>query len=132
MASALCCVADRANGGPDIGVRGTAAEIATHPLGDLGVTRRVALVEQGDRGHDLAGGTVAALECVLRNERPLHGVKSCTTRHALDGGYLAALAGDGERQAGEPPPAIDPDGARAAGAVVTSLLGPGEVQALAQ
>ena len=78
------------------------------------------------------GRAVAALERVVLDERPLHRVQLAVGREALDRRHLAALAGDGQRQAGEHAPAVDPDGAGAARALVAALLGARQVEVLAQ
>ena len=114
------------------GIGGAAAEVAAHELGDVLVAGGVALLEQLDGGHDLPGRAVAALEGVVLDERLLHRVQLAVRREALDRRDLAALAGDGERQAGEHAAAVDPDGARAARALVAALLGAGEAEVLAQ
>ena len=77
-----------------------------------------------DRRHDLPGRAVAALEGVVRDEGPLHRVQVVAVGEALDRRDLVTLARDGEREAGEHAPAVDPDRARAAGALVAALLLP--------
>src|SRR6185312_2410472 len=65
---------DVADGGDDVRVRRAAADVAAHELADVGVGPGAALVEQRDRGHDLPGSAVAALETVVPDERLLHRV----------------------------------------------------------
>ena len=59
----------------DVRVRGAAADVAAHELGDVLVGGGVALLEQLDGGHDLPGRAVAALERVVLDERLLHRVQ---------------------------------------------------------
>src|SRR4029079_6227855 len=108
-------VADVADRRADVRVSGAAAEIPAHPFGDLRVGRSVPLLEQGDRGHQLAGRAEAALEGVVGDEGALHGMKLLVLGKTLDRGHLTPLACDRERQAGEDATPIDVDRARAAG-----------------
>ena len=68
----------------------------------------------------------------MGDEGGLQRMQLVATRHAFDGGDGGAVMADGERQTGIDAPAVDQDGAGAALAAVASLLGSGEVEALAQ
>src|SRR5689334_16008378 len=129
---AVLAVADLTDRGPDVRVGRAAADVAAHVLGDVGIGAGVALLDEGDRRHDLAGRAVSTLECVVLDEGPLHRVQLLFAGQPLDRRHLVPLAGHGQGQAGEHPPAIDPDRAGAAGALVAALLGAGEVEVLAQ
>ena len=117
----------------DVRIGGAAAEIAAHVFADVVVAAGVALVDAGDRRHDLAGRAVAALEGVLVDEGLLHrmqlAVRSARPSMVVTG---AALHRDRKRQAGEHAPAVDQHRAGAALAVVAALLRAGEAEVLAQ
>ena len=92
----------------------------------------LALGDQADRGTDLAGRAVAALESAVNDEGLLQGMQGASPRQAFDGGDLRAILHHRECQAGIDPPSADKDCAGAALAVVTALLGPGEIEVQAQ
>src|SRR5262249_3126670 len=79
------------DGGQDVRVRAAAAEVAGHPLPDLVIVDRLALLQQRDGREDLTGSAVAALERVLLQERGLHRVELVASRQALDGGDASAV-----------------------------------------
>ena len=93
---------------------------------------RVDLVEHADRGAQLPGRAIAALERVVLDERPLQRVQLAVLGESLDRDHLCAVVRDGERQAGVDAAAIEQHGAGAALAVVAALLGAGEPELLAQ
>ncbi len=90
------------------------------------------LAEQRDGRHDLAGSAVAALVGVLLEKGRLHRVQPSGRAEPFDGDDLVAALHRCQRQAGVRAPAVDVDGAGAALAVVAALLGPGEMERLAQ
>src|SRR3982751_3720485 len=94
-------VADLTDRRADVRVRGAAAEIPAHPFGDLRVGRSMSLLEQGDCGHQLAGRAEAALEGVVGDEGPLHGMNLLVFSKTFDGGHFTPLARNRERQTGE-------------------------------
>src|SRR6266850_2782300 len=98
----------------------------------IGVVRPAGLLEQCDRGHDLAGGAIAALVGIVLDEGRLHGMQRVGLSDAFDRGDLVALVHHGEREAGIHPLAVDVHGACAALAVVAAFLGPGEGKGFAQ
>src|SRR5438270_7557828 len=111
------------DGGNDVGVGGTAAEIAAHIFADLGFRAGMTLIDAGNRRHDLAGRAVAALEAVMIDEGLLHGMQAAGGRSdAFDRGDLASLRGRRKRQAGEDALAIGMDGASPALAVIAPFL----------
>ena len=122
----------RPNRRADVRIGRAAADVAAHELGDVLVAGGVALLDQLDRGHDLPGRAVAALERVVLDERALHRVQLVAVGEPFDRRDRVALGGERERQAGEHAAPVDPDRARAAGALVAALLGPGQAQVLAQ
>src|SRR6266513_4595515 len=84
----------------DVGVGRAPTDIATHPLGDLGVgedrcrrniRRRVAwpsglmLGQYGDGRTNLAGRAIPALQSVMAHEGGLHRVEVATVCQAFDG-----------------------------------------------
>src|SRR5207248_1192825 len=99
----------------DVGIRGAPTEIATHALPNLVViecymvgvqigayrTRPavLGLAQHPDRRADLSRRTVAALECIVSNERPLEGVQILTVGEPFDRDDLGVLMRDGEREA---------------------------------
>src|SRR5215208_1801196 len=84
-------IAHLADRGPDVGIGRAAADVAAHELRDVLVGRRVALLDQLDRGHDLARCAVTALQGVVLNEGALHGMQLAVVGEALDRRDLAAL-----------------------------------------
>src|SRR5689334_15081677 len=125
-------VADLPDGGLDVRVRRTAADVATHELSYGLVCAGVAFLDQRHGGHDLTRRAVAALEGVVLDEGALHGMQLAARGQALDSGDLAALARDGQRKAGQDRPAGYPYRARAAGSLVASLFRAGQVQVITQ
>jgi hypothetical protein len=68
----------------------------------------------------------------MGDEGGLHRVQLIAASDALDGEDVGAVVADRQCKAGIDPPAVDEDGAGAALAAVTSLLGSGELEALTQ
>src|SRR3984893_7670167 len=121
-----------ADGRADVRIGGAAADVAAHVLGDVLVSRGVALLEQRDGRHDLARGTVAALERVVLDEGLLHRVELAVLRQPFAGGHLVPFAGGCKGQAGEHAPAVQPYRAGAARALVAAFLRSGEPEVLTQ
>ena len=90
------------------------------------------LVDHPDRGAELAGRAVAALERVALDERGLQRVQLVAAGEPLDGRQLRAVVGDGEREARVGTAPVDQDRARAALAVVAALLRAGQLEVLAE
>src|SRR4029453_18350007 len=126
------CGRDLADGGDDVGIGAAAAEVAAHELADLRVGTRTPLFEERERGHDLAGGAVAALEPVVADERRLHRMQLSIGGQPLDRGDRPAVALRGESQAGEDPLAVKVNSAGATRALVAALLGADEAEVLAK
>src|SRR6267143_955465 len=107
----------------DSDVGAAATEVPAHVLPDLVGRAGVALLYAGDRGHDLAGGAVAALIGVVVQEGLLHRVQAAVrARDPFDSSDPLPLSLHGEREAGQHAPSIDVDGAGAALAVIAALL----------
>jgi len=139
---------DTADGRDDVRIRGAPTNVAAHPLADLLTAQRdppgrhvrgdVAgppirhFREHADRGADLTGGAVAALEAVVLDESRLQGVKGAGLAQTFDRHDLVVLMHDGEGQAGVDAPAVDQHRASAALPVVAPFLGPGQAQMFAQ
>src|SRR6267378_6445422 len=49
------------DGRDNVGIGAAAADVAAHAFAHIGLIRPAGLVQQRDRGHDLAGGAIAAL-----------------------------------------------------------------------
>jgi hypothetical protein len=118
------------NGRDDVGVRTAAADVATHPLADLVRRPGVALLQQSDRGHDLAGRAVPALESVVLDKRGLDGVELITVRKTLNGCDFSILLHDREGETGIDAPPVDQHRAGPALAAVAAFLGSGQTQVL--
>jgi hypothetical protein len=108
------------------------ADVPAHLFAHLVVGLRVPLREQPDRGADLAGRAVAALERIVLDERGLNRVQLLAFRQAFDRRHLAANNCDREREARVRAAPIEEHGAGATLAVVAPLLGAGQVEHLAQ
>src|SRR5437763_2467452 len=99
------------DGGNNVGIGRTAAEIAAHILADFGLGAGMAFLDASNRRHDLAGRAIAALKAVMIDERLLHGMEASGRRSdAFDRGDLMSLGSDGEGQAGEDALTIRLDG----------------------
>src|SRR5437016_7133569 len=72
------------NGGDDVGVGSTAANIAVHGLFDILICRANRLLEESDGRHYLARRAVAALVSVVLDEGSLHRVKMVRLADAFD------------------------------------------------
>ena len=147
---AAASASELTDGSDDVGVGAAAADVAGHALADLVVgelgmlsvagleaetcerSPRLRSSRERGGGADLAGGAVAALEAVVREEGGLRGAEVAGRAEAFDGGDLGALRGDGEGEAGVDAAAVDEDGAGAALAVVAAFLAAGEVEVFAE
>src|SRR6266540_6059168 len=123
---------DLADGGDDVGVRAAAAQVAAHELPDLRVRSRPALGQQTEPGHDLTRRAVAALESVVADEGLLQRVQPPVPCQPFDRHDLAALGGDGQREARQDTPAVQQDRAGAARPLVAALLRAAEAEAVPQ
>ena len=90
------------------------------------------LVEHRDRGADLAGCAVAALEAIVFDERGLHGMHLVGRAETFDGRDAVAFVHHREREAGVDAASVDDHRAGATLAVIATFLGAGEVQVVAQ
>jgi len=98
----------------------------------FGVVRPAGFPEQRDRGHDLAGGAIAALVGIVLDEGRLHGMQRAGLSDAFDRGDLVALVHHGEGEAGVHPLAVDVHGACAALAVIAAFLRAGQEKVFTQ
>ncbi len=144
----LCLLGDLLNGWNDIGIGGAAAEVAAHALTDLIVVEgdvrslqisahhtgpaSLGLAQHPDRRADLARGTIAALEGVVRDERPLEGVQVLAVGKPLDRDDLGILMRDGKGKAAIDASAIKQHGTGPTLSMVTAFLCAGEPKVLAQ
>ncbi len=102
----------------DRAVAGAATEIALQRMRQVGLVRLI----EGRRGHDHAGGAVAALEGLRVMEGFLDRMKPAIARQALDGRDLAALGAKRRHQTRMERLVVDMDRAGAAVAGVAALL----------
>ncbi len=93
---------------------------------------RLALGDQAHGRTDLSRRAVAALERIVIDERLLQRMQCAIRRQSFDGRHVGTVVHDGERETGIDPPPIHQHGARAALAVIASLLGAGKVEMVAQ
>jgi len=120
------------NRGNDVGVSSATADVAVHALFDVVVGRAYGLGLQRDCGHDLARGAVAALVCVVFDERDLHGMQVVWRAQAFNCRDLIDRVHDREREARVHPLTVYMHSAGTALSVIAALLGAGEVQILAE
>src|SRR5437660_6823707 len=120
------------DGGHDVGVGATSAEVAAHLLPNVGVGVSMSLVQYADGGTNLPGCAVAALACAALDKRLLHRVQCLAVRQALDGCDLRAGVHDRQREAGVNAPAVHQDGAGAALPVIAALLTACQTQVFAE
>jgi hypothetical protein len=131
----------------DVGVSATAADVAAHPLTQLGCAEQWAhrdvgscmarnasphFLKNGDRRANLAGRAVAALEAIVFHKCGLHRVQALGRTKAFDSGHLCALVHHCERQAGIDPLTIHDDRASTALPMVTALLCADQIQVLSE
>src|SRR5262245_10489298 len=91
------------------------------------------LPHAGNRGHDLTGRTVAALQGIMIDERLLHGMeRSVSVGNTLDGDDVPAFNLCHRGQAGCNAPTVDMDRTCTALAMITALLSPEKRQRFAQ
>ena len=109
-----------------------AADVAAHQFADFGCSLALAFGNQARGRADLARRAVAALECIVIDERLLQGMERAIGGKAFDRGDVGAVRHDGQRQAGIHPAAFDQDRAGAALAVIASLLGAAQIEAIPQ
>src|SRR5882724_4869148 len=121
-----------ADGGDDAGVSAAAADVAAHPRARLFGRAGVPFRDVGYAGEDLARRAVAALKRIVLDEGGLQRMQAVALRQALNRGDRRAVARGRQCETGQHTPAIDQNGTRAAGAVVTALLGAVQMESLAQ
>src|SRR6266516_3311793 len=135
-------------GRDDICVCSTAAEIAAHALADLIVVERhmisvqigahctrpalLGLAQHPNGRADLSRRAVAALECIVRNERPLERVQVLTVCQPFDRHDQGVLMRDREREAAVHAPAIEQDSTGAALPMIAAFLGTSKPETFAQ
>src|SRR5260370_17371308 len=109
MAVSSSGIADLADGGTNVGVGSTTAEVTAHPHGDLRVARGMPFFEQSDRGHDLTRGAVAALEGIMGKEGVLHGMQLRTLCQSFHVHHPMSFAVDSKRPPRHNTPPSIPD-----------------------
>ena len=125
--------AGRGDRGVDALVGAAPAQVAGHRVGDLRPVRRdvaVLAAPAVDERRTLdreAGRAVAALQTVVRGERPLHGVAAA---EPFDGGDRPAVQRGAGEQAAHHRRAVDLHGARPADARAADQLGAGQAEGL--
>src|SRR5262249_53194253 len=118
----------RADDGLDRGehfaVRAAAADIPAQVIADLVLGRGGVLAEQALHGHDQPPRAVAALECLVLQERLLAAVQLAVLGQPLDRRDLPVLDVAGKHETGADRLAVEQHRARAAHADATALQGP--------
>jgi hypothetical protein len=112
-------------------IRTAPADVSAHALAHVVVFRTARLTEECDGRHDLTRCAIAALKAVVVDEGLLDGVQFVAAREPFDGGDGFPLSRGRQRQARQHATVLDVDRARAALAVVASLLGPCQMKVLA-
>ena len=123
---------DLLHGRDDVGVGATAADIAVHGVLDVVIGWTDVLLQDGDGGHDLAGGAVAALVTIVLDERDLHWMKVIGLADAFDRCDLVGAMHHGEGEARVNAAAVDVDRTGSALTMVAALLGAGQVEVFAE
>src|SRR5262245_13008008 len=136
--------------GDDVGICPAPAQISAHALADFLVGQfhwnddlahvwrhvageaRVCFLEETHRRQDLPRRAKAALKRIALEECLLDRVEATILRQAFDGEDLPAAACRRERQARQHPLSIENHRARAAGALVTPLLGAWQLESISQ
>jgi hypothetical protein len=140
-----------AYGGNDVLIGGAAAQVSAHPFTDLALVeisptreaacrssrragaRPIDLGQHADRGNDLTGSAIAALERVVFDESALHRMKCAVAPdQPLDRRDLSIAHGERERQAGKHPATVDQHRAGTACTVVATLFRSGEADTFSQ
>ena len=129
---APCVLPHALDRGHDVRIRAATADIAAHELLHLRVLRSARFFQERDRRHDLSGRAIAALIGIASHERSLHRMHFLRLTEALDRCDLIALVQSGEGETRKLTPSIDVHRARAALAVIASLLRSGQMQVLAE
>ena len=93
---------------------------------------RVHLLNGADGREDLPGRAVAALKPIAVQEGGLHRVKLVACGEAFNRDDVLALARRRQRQTGQDTLAVDDDRARAARALIASLLRAGQTEHVAE
>jgi hypothetical protein len=83
----------------DVRIGSASAEIAAHQLADLVRSLCLTFRNETDRGTDLPGRAVAALERIVIDEGLLHGMECTVDGKTFDCGNLGAVFHDREREA---------------------------------
>ena len=113
-------------------VAGAAAQVSGERRNDFITGRTRVFLQKCFRGDQNPWGAVSALSGPEICECFLQGVKVVTLHHSLDGENLAALALSGQFKTAENRLAIDQDRACSALSQLTTMLGPGQLELLAQ
>ena len=116
----------------DVRIRAATADIAAHPLADLGVAAGVTFMDAGDGRTNLPGSAVTALESVVLDEGGLHRMEPGAVGEPFNRGDLVAFVHDGEAETAVNSSAVDQNGAGAALPVIAALLRSGELEMFPQ
>jgi hypothetical protein len=138
------------DGGHDVGVRTTPAQIPAHALADLLVGQRrrndrlayvardvaghtrAGLVKETHRRQDLTRCAKTALKRIALEKGRLNRVEATVLRQPFDREDIPTRARDREREARQHTMPIDNHDARATGALVASLLGARQLEGVPQ
>ena len=116
----------------DLQIARAPAQVARERFTDLRGRRVRLAIQQGLRGDQDPRRAVPALRCAEVGKRVLQRVQRAVLRQALDGGHGAPAALEAENEAREHRLAVQQDGTGAAFAELAAMLGPRELQVLAQ
>jgi hypothetical protein len=108
------------------------AKIAAHTTADFLEGWVGVVPEKSFDSHDLSGRAVATLESIVLKKGLLHRPQLLTLHEAFDGGDFFALGLESQSHAGVAGLALDKHGASAALPPLTTHLGSGQTQLLAQ
>jgi hypothetical protein len=130
------CFGGGFDGFEQVGITAAAAEIAVERRDDLLTRWILFFAEERDGGHDHAGDAIAALHALVLDEgfldRVKLGVGLIVGAEAFNGLDFFTRRGGDRSKATLDWPAIDQDGAGAAGTFAATVFGAGESQVLAK
>src|SRR3954468_19555706 len=124
--------AARLHRGQNVGVGPATADVPAERLLDVLIARSARFMQHGGSGHNLTTGTVTALIAVVFHKCGLNRMHLFGRAKALDGRNFCTLLHRCKEQAAIRTTAVDMYRARAALAVITTLLGASQMKRLTQ
>src|SRR5260370_36863375 len=116
------------DGGDDAVIGAAAADVAVHRADDFVLGGIALFLEEGEGGHDHAGGAVGALHGTGVEEGLLERVEAALLFEALDGSDFAPPDSADGGATGTGREAIEQDGESAALAFAAAVFGAGEAE----